>query len=319
MAEIIDRDLLVGTLRYLDAQENGETAGITVDTRQTTHSVVMELLMKSGFVNTEGKVSPKGERFLEQNKLRDLFKIKYTPYGVEYEGNGNGFVSEVTEILKSRPVANHSLDHQPLWPELTAMRAHYISSEENLFDKKVAMVGDYDSAGLALNLITSVKETTVFDIDKRLLRYFGQVARKHNFSLKRVYQDLFKKTPNKYIGKYDVFVADPPYAMGGMRKFIEFGIDLLKDGGTGYIAVPYHENIAWTERMLFEVGKLVMKRGCVITDVLKNFHRYQTADGLRSSIIRIKKGAFLKEIDVDKMYSYKKININKPEILAMTI
>lgn len=318
MAEVINEDLLIGTLRYLDAIEQKKIGDIPIDTRHSTFKVVVDLLYKFGYIDNNNRISRKGTLFLERNKLRSFFKVDYTPFGVVYDLNNAEFVSEVRKILKHRPKPDCSLDHQPLWPELTAMRAHYISSEEHLYNKRVAMVGDYDSTGLALSLITKIKDLSVFDIDRRILNYFEEVAKKYSFNLKKVEQDFFKPIPKQYKGMFDVFITDPPYALGGMLKFIEFGITLLNKNGVGYIAVPYHENIDWTNELLFEVNKLIAEKNCVITDILKNFHDYQTADGLRSSMLRIKKVPKKIKIKKTKMYSYKQNNVNKPIIkLAM--
>lgn len=312
MPELIHKDLLVRTLRYMDARERGGATKIDIDTRVTTNKRVIEILIDQGYVGLDEKVSEKGRQFLVDNRLCAPFEVSYTPYGVVYEKN-NAYLARLREILALRPAPNYEIDHQPLLPDLTGMRAHYISSEENLFDKTIAMVGDYDSTGIGINIATKVKQMTIFDIDERLLKYFSDIAAQNDYPIDCVMQNLFEEVPERFVGQFDVFVTDPPYAMGGMRKFIEFGIKLLKDGGVGYIAVPYHDSIAWTERMLYEVNKLAVENGCVITDTFRNFHRYQTADGLRSSMVRIKKGSSMKQIDQLKMYSYKRVNVNVPE------
>lgn len=311
MPELIDKDLLVRTLRYIAFRDHGNISKIDIDTRFTTHKKVVDILTTEGFLNQNGEISKKGSNFLLNNKLGKPFEANYTPYGVVYEYD-NEYLRDLRQILASRPEPNYEIDHQPLLPDLTGMRAHYISSQENLFDKTIAMVGDYDSAGIGINLATRVGGMTIFDIDERLLEYSNKIARERSFPIKCVKQDFFKSMPKKYVGQFDIFVTDPPYTMVGMKKFIEFGLKLLKDDGIGYIAVPYHESISWTERMLYEVNMLVMNQGCVITDIIKNFHRYGSADGLRSSMVRIKKGSNLKPINTKNMYSYKLSNINVP-------
>ncbi len=313
MPEIIDRNLMVRTLRHIASRGSMETPKIEINTRVTTNKKILELLLEQKNINADWTISNKGLAFIKDKRMCLPFQAEYTPYGVTYEINDK-FLKKLHSLLKNRPTPDYEIDHQPLLVESTGMRSHYIASEENLYDKDIAMVGDFDSTSIGINLCTKVNKMTVFDIDRRLIDFLNLTAKKNNFPVECIYQDLFKPIPKALRGKYDVFVTDPPYAMGGMKKFIEFGIGLLKDGGVGYIAVPYHESISWTEKMLYEVNKIIIQNGCAITDIFKNFHKYQTADGLRSSMIRIKKGSRAKNIELKKMYSYKPFNINVPYV-----
>lgn len=314
MAELINQDLLIKILRYLySSNEKGKSLR-TINVRGSTLSVALKLLYKRGLIAKMGKVSNKGIEFLKENGLDNVFTGEFSPFGVDFRNKNNKQLQPFLKILKSRPTPNYKLDHQPLIPELTMMRANYIASEENLYNKKVAFVGDYDSTNIALNLSTKIGYTTIFDIDKRLINFFDEAAKKGNYNIETVECDIFKFSDNDFKKKFDVIITDPPYALRGMLSFVEFSISLLKENGVGYIAVPYHGNISWTERLLFEVDKLLIQKGCVITDIHKGFHSYQTADGLKSSMIRIVKGASDKNIDATKYYSYKRRNINKPVI-----
>jgi predicted methyltransferase len=314
MAELINEDLLIKVLRYLHASQESCRGKNSLSVRESTLSVAITLLNKMGLVTRYGKISKKGVDFLTSNRLNNIFKCEVSPFGINYVHYDKNQTRSLLKILDKRPRPDYKLDHQPLMPELTMMRASYIASEENLYNKNVAFVGDYDSTNIALNLITKIDHSTVFDIDRRLIKYFSKVAMENKYNLNTVECDLFKFNKKEYKNKFDVFITDPPYALKGMLDFIDVSISVLKDGGAGYIAVPYHNNIAWTERLLFETDRLLLKRGCVITDIYKGFHRYQTADGLKSSMVRIVKGAGKKSINRDKYYSYKKSNINIPII-----
>lgn len=312
MAELIDNDLLIKILRYLYTSQITKNFNSPMNVRSSTFKVGVELLTKKGFVSKKGKVTSNGSNFLIEKGLDNIFRGEFSPFGVGYNYKNQKQLKSFLDILKHRPAPNYKLDHQPLVPELTMMRANYIASEENLYNKRVALVGDYDSTNIALNLCTKVGSTTVFDIDKRLISFFNKSAKDNSYYIDTIECNIFKFRHNEYKNSFDVFITDPPYALKGMLSFVEFSIFLLKEGGVGYIAVPYHGNIAWTERLLFDVNKLLIKKGCVVTDIHKGFHNYQTADGLRSSIIRIVKGANHKAINNSKYYSYKKMNINKP-------
>ena len=314
MPEIIDKDLLIKVLRYLNASSGPKIIRTPINIRKSTYDVAINILRNKGFINKKNLLNSKGHSFLKRNGLNNLIECRYSTFGYSYAGKNGSVEDKVIEILKKRPNPNYRLDQQPLSPQLTIMRAKYIASEENLFDKKIAFVGDYDSTNVALSMISKNRESFVFDIDKRLLTFFRGIARKNLYKINTVYCDVFKCKSRKYYNKFDVIVTDPPYAMGGIKKFIEFSISLLKIGGVGFIAVPYHENILWTEHILFEVIKLLVDNNCLVTDNKKNFYYYVGADNLRSSMIRFKKIKNENPIDISKLYSYKEKNINVPII-----
>jgi len=310
MPEKITKDTIIRYLRSKYAFSEGRSMSTSV--RESTQIAIEEYLFREGFLDKERVISDKGISFLHDNRLTESFKCEFSANGYEYTPDGNFDSEEIIKVLNSRPSPDYSLDHQPLLTELTIMRAHYLASEENLFDKKVAFIGDYDCTHIALSLITKVKELWVFDIDKRLIEFFQTIANKYQYNVNLVNCDLFEYDRSDVKGLFDVIVTDPPYALGGMNYFVEFGIDLLKDGGRGYIAAPYHTSIDWTETMLFKIVELSLAKNCIVNSIFKYFHRYQTADGLQSSMIGIKKGVDLSLVNENKLYSYKKENINIP-------
>lgn len=310
MPEKISEDTITNCLRYKYLCSKGEKLPLNI--RDSTRVAVEEYLYWEGYLDKDHNITVKGNRFLHKNKLTGSFVCEFSPYGYNYSPSGDFDTEEIVKVLNNRPKPNYSLDHQPLLPELTIMRAQYLASEENLFDKSVAFIGDYDSTHVVLSLITRVKEIWVFDIDQRLIKYFRNTSKKYGYNVKLVNCDLFNFDRKNILGRFDVIVTDPPYAYGGMKYFVEFGIDLLKDGGRGYIAAPYHASIGWTEAMLFKILELTLTKNCIVNSINKYFHRYQTADGLQSSMIGIKKGVDLSLVDENKRYSYKEVNINIP-------
>lgn len=312
MPEIINKNVLIKILRYINTCSRLGIGSMPINFRKSTLGVAYKILFKKGLINKNNLLSAKGKLFLKKNKLDNIFECKYTSFGYLYKESNNAISNKIVKVIKSRPHPNSKLDQQPLPPQLTIMRAKYIASEENLVDRKIAFVGDYDSTNIALSMLFGNKESFIFDIDKRLLNFFEKTAKNNSYNINTVYCDIFKYKSKKYNKKFDIIVSDPPYAAGGIKRFIEFGISLLKDGGIGFLAVPYHENISWTEQILFEVTKLLVDKNCLITDNNKNFYYYSGADNLKSSMIRFKKMKSNKSIDITKLYSYKEKNINKP-------
>lgn len=314
MPEIIDNDSLIQGLRYLDFCRTQQMKGLPFNCRKSTLAVITRLLRDKGLISRGGALTSLGRTFLKEQRLDHYFTSRYTPYGYVHRKRSSRINRKIINILRDRPKPNARLDQQPLPPELTIMRAEYIGSEENLFDKTIAFVGDYDSTNVAVSLLSKTKDMYVFDVDNRLLKFFGKVARRNAFTLTTVHCDIFTYRSKKFAKTFDIVVSDPPYAMGGIKKFIQFSISLLKDNGIGYLAVPFHENISWTEQMMFQVTRILERNNCLITDMKKHFYYYHGADDLKSSVIRFKKIAVDRTLNISRLYSYKAHNTNTPVI-----
>jgi len=314
MPEIINNDLTIKTLQYLYAKQTHLIEGVPMCTRESTTRATFTILQQKGYIDQTNIVTQKGINFLREYRLTDMFSGKYTPFGMQHDVQKSTLYENILETLAERPAPNYTLDHQPLIPELTIARAQYIASEEILYNKRIAFIGDYDSTNVALLQLARAKEAVVFDIDTRLLRYFRKAAKKNSYVLETVECDIFNYYPHKYLGSFDIFITDPPYAMGGMKGFLDFALSILAKGGVGFIAVPYHDNISWTEDMLYKVSQFLINKRCVLTDINKHFHRYQSADGLQSSMIKMKKGVNSQGNYKEQLYSFKENNINEPII-----
>ena len=314
MPEIIDNDLLIQGLRYIDYCRTQRTKDLPFNCRSSTLAVITRLLRDRGLISRQGALTTRGRTFLKKQQLGSYLTSRYTPFGYVYRKRSSRINRQIIKILQGRPKPNARLDQQPLPPQLTIMRAEYISSEENLFDKTIAFVGDYDSTNVAMSLLSKTKDMYVFDIDDRLLKFFNQVARRNASALTTVRCNIFTYRSKKFAKKFDIVVSDPPYAIGGIEKFIQFSISLLRDNGVGYLAVPFHENISWTEQMLFRVTRILERNNCLITDMKKNFYYYPEADNLKSSVIRFKKIVVDRTLNIKRLYSYKASNINAPVV-----
>lgn len=245
---------------------------------------------------------------LQENKLIDIPTFEFSSYGVnQIRGKSSKNKEKIANILLKRPQPNHVIDHHPVSIESLLTRAGFIGSNENLHDKNVAFVGDFDSTNIAMNVLYKLKNSTIFDIDKNLLNFFKEVSEANKYNSDIVYQDIFEFNSQRIKDlscKYDIFVTDPPYTVKGMIKFIEFAIHILKEGGRGYIAIPYHQNIDWTERVLLEAQKTILQNNCSIIEIMKSFHEYPTTDGMKSSMVVIRKGSDKKKAKLDTWYTY---------------
>jgi len=324
MPEIINDDLLYKTLRYsyttktasnlknINDYLNQRKVSPHIGIKHSTYKVFLDIIKEKGFDRK------KTRSILQERKEDKNFKCGSCNHGFKIDINKFKKQTElILKILDERPSPDVTIDHHPLIPTHTILRAATIYELDTLFDKKIICVGDFDSTALAVAIIAKPKEILLVDIDDRLISFFQKIAKRYNLPLRTLKHDLKKPLPKKLMDSYDIFITDPPYAVMGMNTFISRGISALKDGGIGFIATPFHDNLPWSAEVLFEVQKVIINADCICTDILKNFHEYQTADGLTSSLIRIQKGNRKDKIDKKSFYWWRKEGNkkNKPEVV----
>ncbi len=312
MPEIINADLKIKYLRYIANNIQSSVPNI----RTGTQKRILELLVDDGYVDNLCCPTEKGFKFLTDNKLNYLTSLSQDAFGVNLQNfysDSHPRIDKLKLILENRPNPNHEIDHHPVSVESLVLRSSFIGSCENLYNKDVGFIGDYDSTNVALNYLFKVKSSTIFDIDTQLLDFFTSTASQYKYKIQALQYDIsqYNKENTLYKEKFDIIVTDPPYTVKGMISFLKFAIDCLKSQGKGYVAIPFHENIDWTERILFESQKFIIGNNCSIVDVVKSFHQYPTTDGMKSSLLVFRKDSHIKKANLEKYYTYNK-NINKP-------
>jgi len=200
------------------------------------------------------------------------------------------------------------------------MRAAAIYEMESIYNKRIICIGDYDLTSMALSILFRPKEIVVIDVYDKLINFIDRIAKENDLPIKTIKSNLMYELPNQLKSTFDIFITDPPYTVKGMKTFISRGISSLKEEGSGYIALPFHDNLPWTYEMLFEIQKLITDNDFVIINSLKNFHEYKNTDGLTSSLLKIKKNNY-HNLNKESFYWYKK-NIkekNFPKVVIKSL
>lgn len=95
--------------------------------------------------------------------------------------------------------------------------------------QKFLFVGDDDFTSLMLALVSPDLKIHVVDVDDEVLSVVEKVGKKFGLNIKVKKLDIRKKPSieRNFIG----FCTNPPYTLGGIKKFIKFGLKALsKDG-----------------------------------------------------------------------------------------
>ncbi|AEF19216.1 MULTISPECIES: bis-aminopropyl spermidine synthase family protein [unclassified Hydrogenobaculum] len=248
----------------------------------------------AGIVNT---LLEEGYAFVDQNqdirltqKGYDLIKEYNIHPRKEYrcqacEGRGIPFYLDIElyraflQETKNRPKAIQDYDQGSVTPETTVSRVLFIDSRGDLQGKDIVVMGaEDDLTGLAIALSRKANSVTIIDIDKRSIDFDNEIFERLGIkNAKAFVWDLRKPLPEEMLGKFDVFITDPPETIAAFSAFIKRGISLLKDeGAVGYFGLTLRDSsiYRWREFQKILTGEI----GVAITDIIQDFNNYITWD-----------------------------------------
>jgi predicted methyltransferase len=142
--------------------------------------------------------------------------------------------------LVSAPRVDVTLDQAPCAAETSVRRAALLYRSGALEGRRVAILGDDDSVGLAIGLLGRMlaakelpRRLTVFEIDSERVGFLKQAAGRVGFAIEIVPHDLRDPLAPEFAGAFDSFETDPPYTIAGATLFVRRGVEAL-DHGRGY-------------------------------------------------------------------------------------
>lgn len=166
--------------------------------------------------------------------------------------------------------------------------------------KDIVFMGDNDSTSLMLGMLglcgsARPNHMLVLDFDERLLTNMQDLAKKHGFSYLlevRLY-NAFDTLPNDLVNQYDWFYTNPPFGSQNQglspQLFITRGCELVKEGGSGCIILPYDQQRAWTREAMLATQRFLTLHGWVVKEELGQLHQYHLDDDqeLLSSMLMV--------------------------------
>jgi hypothetical protein len=198
-----------------------------------------------------------------------------------------GIPPKIAFFKSLRAPSNLLIDQTPVSLYHLKRKIDYANSAIGLDDKSILCVGDNDFVSLALSELYSPKEITVVDIDTSVIERIRETAELKGFPIHPINLD-FRSYP-RIEKKFDVFFTDPPFTKQGMRVFMHFGINHLKKGGRGYIAVPKTKFEKWTLQLFDTVTHYASQSGCSTVSWIPNIHIYEGNRGVPSGLLGIRK------------------------------
>lgn len=176
------------------------------------------------------------------------------------------------EIQKSRPAASHDFDQGYVTPGTTVARFVLAYERGDVEGRDILVLGDDDLVSIVLGLSGLTGSITVVEIDSRLTDFIRNTAETNGFSVNVQDFDLRNPLPEEHAGRYDTFFTDPPETIMAADAFIGRGVSSLKGtGSAGYFGFTRREA---SLRKWFDLQRLLLGYGVVITDIIHNFSEY---------------------------------------------
>ncbi|MEG9195471.1 MAG: bis-aminopropyl spermidine synthase family protein [Candidatus Methanoglobus sp.] len=239
---------------------------------------IFEKMQKEGILKVSGgkvTLTPKG-RELAKGFLGCEATCKAC------EGTGYGIapffqkvLSEFLEITKDRPPAVEKFDQGFISEEGVIRRLEFIHERGDIYGK-IFVVGDDDLFSIAASLTGLPEKVVVVDVDERLVNFINSAAREYGLNVEAKVYDVQRAFPSDLRRKFDVFVTDPVETVPGIKLFLSRGASTLKGvGSSAYFGLTTLEA---SRKKWFEIEKMILDMGFVITDIKRKFNVYPASE-----------------------------------------
>ncbi|WP_412515326.1 bis-aminopropyl spermidine synthase family protein [Actinomadura madurae] len=192
-----------------------------------------------------------------------------------------GVVERVAGLIERAPRARHVLDHVSATPETVVRRALLLGARFWLPGTRLLCVGDHDLTSLAVGLVHPGVQTTVVDVDERILAYIDACAAELGVDVRTRWADLRLGLPPSAAASADLAVTDPPYTPEGVGLFVARAVQGLRDQGRGRVLLAYGASDR-TPMLALKVQQALQDLNLVSEAVYPDFNRYFGAEAIGS-------------------------------------
>jgi predicted methyltransferase len=213
-----------------------------------------------------------------------------------------GALNALSDIVNNRPLPLREFDQ--IYMKVGDMVV-YTEFLARLFDgQKLVFVGDGDAIGLSLAHLVSEgvlhygpSKITVLDFDERMVNSINHFAADYDLtdSIEAVLYNVIDALPANLLRTYDGFHINPPWGQHNDGEsvcvFLERGIDLIRQGGSGVVVIADDKSLTWANRVLERTQRAALERGLVVQQMIPALHSYHLDDApdLRSCSIIFRK------------------------------
>lgn len=253
-------------------------------------------------------LEPPSRYLVVKNQLRSkiLTEAKDTINSIQ-KIDQNFIKKNLFDLDSLRPTADRTLDQFYATPSTTYRRAKKMAQMGDIYQRRLAFLGDDDLTSIACTLTRQAKSITVFEIDDRLINLIQKISHELNLDITIVKQDLKKSFNQKYLHSFDTIFTDPPYTPDGVTLFTNRAVELLDPKYTSRLYLCYGNSDRAREREV-AVQKIIADFAFLIHSKYFQFNYYQSAQsiGSRSSLYLLDWTPRLKtqKISLEKIYTH---------------
>ena len=208
---------------------------------------------------------------------KDIFENLFE--GKEFKS----LVKKTAGFKKQTPTPKRQFDQFIATAETVARRAMLLDNFDDLQSKNILFLGDDDFTSLACASLEKSTQTTVVDIDQRILQNIKRISDKNNFNITALHYDATDPLPKNLLGKFDAVFTDPPYTPNGISLFLSRAIDALnKRNEDSRIYICYGSGKKAKERYL-PIYEILFSSGMFIKWAFDEFNEYTGAQSIGNS------------------------------------
>ncbi|GAA4135642.1 bis-aminopropyl spermidine synthase family protein [Actinomadura keratinilytica] len=191
-------------------------------------------------------------------------------------------VERMDALIRRAPRGRHVLDHVAATPDTVVRRALLLGARFWLPGTRLLCVGDHDLTSLAVGMIHPGVETTVVDVDERILAYIDACAADLGVNVRTRWADLRLGLPPSAAAHADLAVTDPPYTPEGVGLFVARALEGLRDHANGRVLLAYGASDR-TPALALKVQNALRDLNLVTEAVYPDFNRYFGAEAIGSA------------------------------------
>ncbi|MCS7130908.1 MAG: bis-aminopropyl spermidine synthase family protein [Archaeoglobaceae archaeon] len=235
-------------------------------------------------LQTKGLLKVVGGKVALTEKGRVVAKNFLKPDAICKACDGTGYkiapffrevFNKYSEICKNRPPAVEKFDQGFISEEGVIRRIEFIHERGDIYGS-IFVVGDDDLFSLAVSLTGLPKKVVVVDIDERLVNFINSTANEYGLRVEAHVYDVQKAFPEDFRKKFDVFVTDPVETIPGIKLFLSRGVSTLRGiGSSAYFGLTTLEA---SRNKWFEIERMILEMGFVITDIKRRFNVYPASE-----------------------------------------
>lgn len=234
---------------------------------------------------------PCGKTALKKSAQQELAKF----YGENYlaeeslfsfltqQGTYQKALKILTKYYQRRPFPKREYDQFTAIPQTVAKRVALLDFFGEVEEKRILFLGDDDFTSVGTAILGTAAKIVVVDIDRRILKTIGEIARELNLKIKLVEHDLRKPLPPELKNNFDTVFTDPPYTSEGIKLFVSRAVEALDKTNNGArIYICYGSSDRAKERFL-PIQEILTASGLLLRWVFDKFNRYKGAQSIGST------------------------------------